>query len=63
MAHHLLFHYASGDFAVKLLNMYCMGKSKTITISRSAKTGQFVSQKYADSHPATTVTEHRQKKS
>lgn len=39
-----------------------MSKTKTVTISRSAKTGRFVSQHYADTHKATTVTEHRQKK-
>ena len=41
-----------------------MGKtdSKTMTLHRSAKTGRFVTQRYADTHPSTTVTERRQKK-
>jgi len=30
--------------------------------SRSAKTGRYVTEKYAKQHPATTVTEHDKKK-
>lgn len=30
---------------------------QTQTVSRSAKTGQFVTKHYADTHKATTVTE------
>lgn len=33
-------------------------KSNTITQFRSAKTGEFVTEKYAKSHPATTVKEN-----
>jgi hypothetical protein len=32
--------------------------SKTVTVNRSAKSGQFVTEKYAKSHPATTEREH-----
>ncbi len=32
--------------------------STTITVNRSAKTGEFVTPKYAKRHPATTETEH-----
>jgi hypothetical protein len=39
-----------------------MGKKesdvKTETHHRDAKTGQYVTEKYAKKHPATTVTEH-----
>ena len=37
-------------------------KSGKTNVSRSAKTGQFVPKKYADKHPATTVTETVKKK-
>lgn len=33
-------------------------KKPTITVNRSAVTGKFVTEKYADSHPRTTETEH-----
>ena len=33
----------------------------TQQVSRSAKTGQFVTKHYADKHPSTTVTEHIKK--
>ena len=33
-------------------------KSNTITQFRSAKTGEFVTEKYAKTHPATTVKEN-----
>ncbi|BCZ76061.1 hypothetical protein [Komagataeibacter phage phiKX1] len=37
-----------------------MAKKPTskITVNRSAKTGQFVTQNYADKHKSTTETEH-----
>jgi len=31
--------------------------AKTVKHSRSAKTGQYVTKKYAEKHPSTTVTE------
>jgi FMN-dependent NADH-azoreductase len=31
--------------------------AKTVERSRSAKTGKYVTKKYADGHPSTTVTE------
>lgn len=34
-------------------------KSTKKTIHRSAKTGKFVTKKYADKHPSTTVREKR----
>ena len=37
-----------------------MANKKTIT-HRSAKTGQYVTKKYADKHPSTTVKETRKK--
>jgi hypothetical protein len=36
-----------------------MAKKPTITINRSAKTGEFVTEKFAKSHPSTTEREHR----
>jgi hypothetical protein len=33
-------------------------KKPTITVNRSAVTGKFVTEKYADKHPRTTETEH-----
>lgn len=39
-----------------------MAKAKSATKSRSAKTGQYVPKKYADSHKSTTVTEKTKKK-
>ncbi len=38
------------------------GKKSSGTSSRSAKTGKFVTKKYADSHKSTTVTSRRKKK-
>ncbi len=32
-------------------------KKPTKKVSRSAKSGKFVSKKYAEKHPATTITE------
>ena len=37
------------------------GNSKATTVSRSAKTGKFVTPSYAKSHKSTTVTERRSK--
>ena len=36
-----------------------MTKGNKGTVSRSAKTGKFVTPKYASTHPATTVTEKK----
>jgi len=36
-----------------------MANKNTITVNRSAKTGQFVTPGFVKTHPATTVTEHR----
>jgi len=33
--------------------------SKVRTVSRSARTGKFVTKGYAKTHPSTTETEHR----
>lgn len=33
------------------------GKAKTRKVNRSAETGQFVTEGYAEKHPKTTVTE------
>jgi len=38
-------------------------KSSTVTQNRSAKTGRFVTEKYAKTHPSTTVTEKNKKPS
>jgi hypothetical protein len=34
-----------------------MGKTKTVKVARDAKTGEFVTKKYAEKHPDTTVVE------
>ena len=39
-----------------------MVKTKKTPLCRSAKTGHFDTEKYADKHPSTTVKEARQKK-
>jgi hypothetical protein len=36
-------------------------KKPTITVNRSAVTGKFVTEKYAESHKRTTETEHYRK--
>jgi hypothetical protein len=38
-----------------------MPERKTIRQARSAKTGHFVTLKYAKTHPSTTVVEHNKK--
>lgn len=38
-----------------------MAKKATITRHRSAKTGKYVTKKFADRHPNTTVKENRRK--
>lgn len=38
-----------------------MAKTKATQLCRSAKTGRFVTEKYADKHKATTVKETRKK--
>lgn len=38
------------------------GKKKPTSSSRSAKTGRFVTDRYAKGHKSTTVTERRKKK-
>ena len=38
-----------------------MAKKARVTRHRSAKTGEYVTKKYADSHPSTTVKETRKK--
>jgi hypothetical protein len=38
-----------------------MSKKQPPTDSRSAVTGRFVTPQYAETHPRTTVTEHRTK--
>ena len=38
-----------------------MAKKARITRHRSAKSGEYVTKKYADSHPSTTVKETRKK--
>jgi hypothetical protein len=35
-----------------------LAKKPTITVNRSAITGKFVTENYADKHPRTTETEH-----
>lgn len=37
-------------------------KTTTVKVNRDAGTGQFVTKKYADNHPKTTVTETVKKK-
>lgn len=39
-----------------------MAKRATTTRHRSAKSGRYVTKRYADKHPATTVKETRRKK-
>ena len=34
-----------------------MYMAKSVKVARSAKTGRFVTKRYADTHPATTVVE------
>jgi hypothetical protein len=38
-----------------------MAKKARVTRHRSAKSGEYVTKKYADSHPSTTVKETRKK--
>lgn len=38
-----------------------MSKTKSTPLCRSAKTGRFVTEKYADTHKTTTVKETRKK--
>ena len=38
-----------------------MAKKAGVTRHRSAKSGEYVTKKYADSHPSTTVKETRKK--
>lgn len=39
-----------------------MAKTTKVTVNRSAVSGQFVTPKYAATHPRTTETEHYKKK-
>jgi len=46
-------------FLTRMLNKegYSMSKKKTRKIHRDARTGKFVTKKYVEGHPDTTVTE------